>query len=396
MNDTYGHHAGDRVLIRVAEWLCEQAGEDGHVGRLGGDEFIAVVPVGSVLAEAGDRAYLQAGTIDFSVSMGRAEHLHTEPAEAGVIRADLALYQAKAARPANRMLPRKRPGSQPRPPERPLEPTGIDRSSGRAHPLRGICDHEELHPVQVWVVDAATRGLLVFTAVLSTVIVALAVGACVLVLTAQGLAQGPGDMQTSASIAALVCGLVTPPVVGYLLRLVIRLAHVSAALRHAAVTDPLTELLSRPGFFQAVNDLDEGLECEVIMIDLNDFKLLNDSHGHEVGDRLLRGLAQWLRERIGPQACAARMGGDEFACVVLPGSPLTIVDPIQQLSVDGVDFSVSLGRAPFHTGDSVEDALFAADTDMYRAKSTHRSVRSGQVPRQSERGVASSEPGTTG
>ena len=94
-------------------------------------------------------------------------------------------------------------------------------------------------------------------------------------------------------------------------------------IRQLAYFDPLTQLPNRRSFLEALqltmNDaLLEGTLAGIMFIDLDFFKNLNDTHGHSVGDQLLRLIAQRLKLLIGPRDMAARLGGDEFV-VMLPG-----------------------------------------------------------------------------
>jgi diguanylate cyclase (GGDEF)-like protein len=91
----------------------------------------------------------------------------------------------------------------------------------------------------------------------------------------------------------------------------------SAALVHDAETDPLTDLANRRTFARALETLQPG--DALVIADLDHFKLVNDRHGHQVGDQTLRALAQCLRNTARQVDCVARYGGEEFA-VVLPGA----------------------------------------------------------------------------
>src|SRR6185295_1669839 len=91
----------------------------------------------------------------------------------------------------------------------------------------------------------------------------------------------------------------------------------SAALAHDAQTDPLTQLANRRTFSRALQTLQPG--DALVIVDLDHFKNVNDSYGHQVGDETLRSLARCLRETARQVDCVARFGGEEFA-LVLAGS----------------------------------------------------------------------------
>jgi diguanylate cyclase (GGDEF)-like protein len=91
----------------------------------------------------------------------------------------------------------------------------------------------------------------------------------------------------------------------------------SAALVRDAHTDPLTDLANRRTFARALETLRTG--DALVIVDLDHFKMVNDRHGHQIGDQTLRTLAQCLRDTARQVDCVARYGGEEFA-VVLPGA----------------------------------------------------------------------------
>jgi len=92
-------------------------------------------------------------------------------------------------------------------------------------------------------------------------------------------------------------------------------------LKFQAFTDPLTKVLNRRGFTQlAQRRLEmasvQGTGVCCMLIDLDDFKQVNDSHGHDAGDLLLRGLSRIFRKKLGPNDLIGRLGGDEFGILI--------------------------------------------------------------------------------
>ena len=92
-------------------------------------------------------------------------------------------------------------------------------------------------------------------------------------------------------------------------------------LKFQAFTDPLTKVLNRRGFTQlAERRLEmasvQGTGVCCMLIDLDDFKKVNDTYGHDAGDLLLKGLARIFRKKLGPNDLIGRMGGDEFAVLI--------------------------------------------------------------------------------
>jgi diguanylate cyclase (GGDEF)-like protein/PAS domain S-box-containing protein len=147
-------------------------------------------------------------------------------------------------------------------------------------------------------------------------------------------------------------------------------------LRRLASRDPLTDALNRRGF-----DIELG-RCRagaLVLLDLDGFKAINDIHGHEAGDELLRGLARAVTGRLRRDDVFARLGGDEFA-VLLPRCPLDEAGRVgadlgaliaaQRFVFDGVERGVtaSIGIARAGGGVRPAEAVAAADRAMYDAK----------------------------
>ncbi|MEM1107568.1 MAG: HDOD domain-containing protein [Planctomycetota bacterium] len=93
-----------------------------------------------------------------------------------------------------------------------------------------------------------------------------------------------------------------------------------STLRFEAFTDPLTKVLNRRGFFglaeQRFAKSPEGLSACCMMLDMNDFKPINDKYGHDAGDLMLRGIAKLLRRSVSRSDIIGRLGGDEFAVLI--------------------------------------------------------------------------------
>ena len=143
-------------------------------------------------------------------------------------------------------------------------------------------------------------------------------------------------------------------------------------LRHAR-TDDLTKLHLRDEFTRrSTRLLPSGT---VLLLDLNDFKSLNDTYGHAAGDTTLTTFAERLQEAL-PHAVCGRLGGDELAATLphpLPEKRHTdaLLTALQQPiphNVGVLNPRVSIGLAPGPHHDSLSTALGAADAAMYAAK----------------------------
>ena len=150
--------------------------------------------------------------------------------------------------------------------------------------------------------------------------------------------------------------------------------------QHLALHDHLTDLPNRHLLSQRLAQMLEDREPFVVMLaDLDDFKPVNDSLGHDLGDELLRGVARRLLGCAPPGATVSRLGGDEFA-ILLPGADLQAAAEVAQMIGDRLeepfelagfmlDASASIGMAsyPAH-GDTAATLLKRADLALYRAK----------------------------
>jgi diguanylate cyclase (GGDEF)-like protein/PAS domain S-box-containing protein len=154
-------------------------------------------------------------------------------------------------------------------------------------------------------------------------------------------------------------------------------------LAHRALHDPLTDLANRALFKESVERAlrrtgRNGRSVAVVFLDVDDFKRVNDSLGHEAGDRMLSAVADRIRVSVRPYDVAARLGGDEFA-VLLENADLRVAGSVAErilrgldtpIQVDGREVSAagSLGIAVGGPGDDVEDVMRNADVAMYMAK----------------------------
>ncbi|WP_108666834.1 diguanylate cyclase [Euzebya rosea] len=163
-----------------------------------------------------------------------------------------------------------------------------------------------------------------------------------------------------------------------------------------ALEDPVTGLHNRRGLDflgrQHLRHADRtGSPVTLLYLDLDAFKAINDAHGHAYGDQVLRAVGEVLSSCCRDVDIAARVGGDEFALLVVgdqPAAGASIVERVRD-AVDGLgdrglvprDFGVSIGAAHRPCGDremDLEHLLRVADLDMYRDKAARRVARSTQ------------------
>ena len=155
------------------------------------------------------------------------------------------------------------------------------------------------------------------------------------------------------------------------------------SLRYHADHDVLTGLVNRRRFEEELERCGgdpKGSGGAVVIVDVDHFKFVNDSLGHEAGDAVLRGVASSLRERVGAGGLPARLGGDEFA-VLLPGAgeqeardlALSLLHAVRSRETR-VPVTASAGISVFDAGPTQDpgDALVAADIALYEAKEAGR------------------------
>ncbi|MTI43526.1 diguanylate cyclase (GGDEF)-like protein [Roseibium hamelinense] len=158
-------------------------------------------------------------------------------------------------------------------------------------------------------------------------------------------------------------------------------------LNERALRDPLTGLYNRrflfsEGLRSMRQQIADGDAFWITLIDLDNFKAINDTHGHLAGDRALKTVADEISKVTGPGEYAVRLGGDEFCMTLAAQTEAQVMARAQSfliglarqgLLVDDtkIHFTVSMGAAPLVNAD-LESALKIADTRLYKAKSEGR------------------------
>ncbi|UQU62804.1 diguanylate cyclase [Couchioplanes caeruleus] len=154
-------------------------------------------------------------------------------------------------------------------------------------------------------------------------------------------------------------------------------------LHRAAYYDMLTGLPNRRLLFERLGLAHStGTGYAMLLIDLNDFKAVNDTHGHKVGDELLTAVAQRIDAAAGDTATVARLGGDEFA-VLLPHAGATGAEVVARAVRDSFAAPLQLSCGPLQSGGTVgvaiagpgqtpDEVIERADHAMYLAKSVAR------------------------
>ena len=156
-----------------------------------------------------------------------------------------------------------------------------------------------------------------------------------------------------------------------------RRQHAEARLTVLATMDELTQVANRRAFFARAKEIGAGTgdDSAVAVLDLDEFKRLNDDHGHAAGDAELRRVGALLHELVDANGLAARLGGEEFG-LLLPHRDAPTALPFlnelrERLASEGATTG-SIGVATWRAGSDIDRALATADAALYRAKQRGR------------------------
>lgn len=161
------------------------------------------------------------------------------------------------------------------------------------------------------------------------------------------------------------------------------------ALEKVADTDFMTGLANRRQFERAFAiemdriNRDHSAGGLLIMIDLDNFKQINDTFGHQAGDECLKCVAGFLKETVRTFDTAARLGGDEFVVIFADTNAELAIGRAQEMAValnklsiewegETIDIRASVGLKDFHKGAKLESVMSAADTTLYEDKKANK------------------------
>lgn len=287
-------------------------------------------------------------------------------------------FETRASSPPSRAAGRVAPGPSARATDRAASatralPTDLEHA-GHEGPARDDALRRFLVDSPLWISIPA----------IVAVSVTASLGALFALTELMGLDYGPTFLR-SMTIATVAPIVVSAPIGGYIVRL---LREVDAA-RHDAQTlaaiDSLTGLVNRrrmSAFAARVLSpaCRQGADCAIALVDIDDFKKINDQFGHDVGDRVLRLVGGTLREVAGGADIVARWGGEEFV-VLMPGASgheareraQALRAAVDGLSLDAGDgrpvrCTISIGVSSAGYLETFEQMITRADRAMYRAK----------------------------
>ncbi len=206
----------------------------------------------------------------------------------------------------------------------------------------------------------------------------------VIIMTGDGDEDLAAEIMRNGAQDYLVKNTITPDSLKHSVDNAIRTCQLQNKLEYLAHYDALTGLLNRSLFLShleaTINKCDRyGYDCSLLYIDVDDFKLINDTYGHAAGDRVLEEIAQRIKNSCRVTDSAARLGGDEFAVLLErideKNTNITAEKILQEVSlpifVDGKNFQVSLSIGVAHYSKHMQDVrefIRKADEAMYCAK----------------------------
>ncbi|MGE6367799.1 GGDEF domain-containing protein [Planococcus kocurii] len=162
-----------------------------------------------------------------------------------------------------------------------------------------------------------------------------------------------------------------------------QLIDLNSTLQQLSITDSLTGLKNRRYLEERLHDFllqaQNGRKVALLILDIDYFKQVNDTYGHQIGDAVLQELAWHLETKVGAAGIVARLGGEEFV-VVMPDSGIeeglamadSLCKHIEAADWMHVPITVSIGVAVYALGDEVGSLLSRADSFLYKAKANGR------------------------
>ncbi len=408
INDQYGHAVGDIVLKRVAERCKDRLLPDDLFARLGGEEFVILLPdvSGVEAVRAAERIRLGVEALSILIADGQIVRAtvsigvgvledHSATVDVLLDAADKAMYVAKrqgrnrvycgslavrgvpAHQPADRGSPFRRASSVRQRDSSPqCERTAVDQARYHSRTLQWFGD--------VAIRVGRSRVTLYITGI--SVLISVSIG----LLTMVAWDAPFGEDRLLLSLCVIVPLIVATPI-GWTAATVALEAHAAQGLaERQATTDPLTELSNRRHFFKvAYREFASAVQLHrplvVFILDLDHFKSINDTYGHATGDAVLTRVAQVAQACLRPHDILARMGGEEFVAL-LPDTSLTAALPMAEAiraavaaismserCAEAIHPTLSIGVAALRSVDeSITQLLERADKAMYAAKHAGR------------------------
>jgi len=201
------------------------------------------------------------------------------------------------------------------------------------------------------------------------------------------------DHSISRAFEVGACDYITKPfnwsVLKHRTARMLNAAHAQRKIRHLAYHDVLTGLPNRMLFMDRIGQAicrskRENSPFALLFIDIDHFKVINDSMGHEAGDELLKIVSKRLTDVLRKTDTVARLGGDEFTIIIEGVESLSAVEVVSKNILNVLDLSIEINKKNVHIGGSIGIAMYPddgkdfgtllknADTAMYRSKEMGR------------------------
>ncbi|MBO6511418.1 MAG: GGDEF domain-containing protein [Roseibium sp.] len=208
--------------------------------------------------------------------------------------------------------------------------------------------------------------------------------ASVLVSLAATHFVSPTGLSWTSFLPATVVPLIIAPVASlWAANIILALHRSNLRLEHLLLHDPMTGLLNRTAFFDFFDTEQNDTGGTVLMLDIDKFKSINDTFGHQVGDLVIKQAANVMSENTPQNGKVARLGGEEFA-IFLPDRPinkgLALAEKIRsafevelrEVGPDKVSCTISIGVDYRNDGEPIDTVLNRADKALYLAKNSGR------------------------
>jgi len=170
----------------------------------------------------------------------------------------------------------------------------------------------------------------------------------------------------------------------------VEIEKLQAILHEQVIQDPLTGLYNRRFMEDALKRefalaKRENHPFSVVMLDMDNLKLLNDQHGHAMGDIALKSLSKFLKDQIRTEDIVCRFGGDEFLVILHNANEQTASVRLQEWNEEAKDINIvhegnhlqvsfSVGIATYPTCKNIEELIRTADKDLYDNKAKKKSI----------------------
>jgi two-component system cell cycle response regulator len=209
-------------------------------------------------------------------------------------------------------------------------------------------------------------------------------------LTAESSERVDIEAMNAGALDYLVKGEISSHTLERSLRYALKLAETLEALRQLATRDQLTGMLNRREFDRILAEEEDrsrrfGHPFSLVLLDIDHFKSVNDTHGHQVGDRVLQAVASRVVSGLRTVDRAARFGGEEFALIIMQADRKAALEsaqracaavarePVPISAEQSLKITVSAGAAEMPSNARTgADLVAAADKALYAAKSRGR------------------------